>query len=308
MEALPMVKPRSIEEALRYLREQAGEGVVFAGGTDLMPDLRKGRKKAALLVDVRSIPELMRIEISETQVVIGAGVTFFEIASHPFIQERVPALAEAARSVGAWPLQTMATWGGNLVQAMPAADGAIIALALEAQARLVNLTGEVWKEVSELFRGPGKSAIDPSAEFITALRFPLPQGQWGTAWQRLGRRPALTLPILNCAVKLEMDAEQVGKAVIALGPVAPTPYRCRQAEGFLVGKFLDGEIMQEAAEIARGESQPRGNVLRASAEYRKAVIPVLVRRALHQAWERAVLSKDKRNYPFTNHEEKENYP
>jgi carbon-monoxide dehydrogenase medium subunit len=308
MEALPVVKPRSIEEALSYLRKEAGKGVVFAGGTDLMPDLRKGKKKAALLVDVRNIPELKRIEIGETQVEIGAGVTFFEIANHPFIQERVPALAEAARSVGAWPLQTMATWGGNLVQAMPAADGAIIALALEAQARVVNLTGEAWKEVSELFRGPGKSAIDPSAELITALRFCLPQGQWGTAWQRLGRRPALTLPILNCAVKLELVGEKVDKAVIALGPVAPTPYRCRQAEGFLVGKILDEGIIREAAEIARGESQPRGNVLRASAEYRKAVIPVLVRRALHQAWKRAISSEEKHDNLFTNHEEKENHP
>jgi CO/xanthine dehydrogenase FAD-binding subunit len=201
----------------------------------------------------------------------------------------VHALADAARSVGAVAIQNAATWAGNVVQAMPAADGAIAAIALEAQARVVDAGGTAWRSVESLFLGPGVSAVDPSRQLITHVRFPRPHSPWGTAWNRVGRRPSLVLPILNCAVKLSLDpgGERIAHACIALGPVAPRPFRAREAETFLKGQSPGAESFARAARMAQEESNPRSSVMRASREYRLAVLPGLVSDALAVAAERA---------------------
>lgn len=287
MDAITLIQPQSIGDVLQAFKEYPEMGHILAGGTDLLPDLRKKKKEAPILIDIHHIPELQQINITGNFLEIGAAVTFAQIEEHPFVLEQIPMLTEAARSVGALPLQNSATWVGNLVQAMPAADGAIAALALEAELYIVSLQGSTWQKVETLFRAAGVSIIDPSQQLITKVRVPIPVVRWGTGWQRLGRRNALTLPILNCAVKLELERGTISKARIALGPVAPTPMRALQAENHLVGKQLDEKILQEAALLAQAESHPRSNVLRASAEYRKTVVPVLVKRALKTAWERA---------------------
>jgi carbon-monoxide dehydrogenase medium subunit len=122
---------------------------------------------------------------------------------------------------------------------------------------------------------------------LTHLRFKIPEGAWGTAWQRIGRRDALTLPVINCAVKVEMEGERIHSAVVALGPVATTPFRAHACEAFLEDQLPSQETFAEAGRIAQGEAEPRSNPLRASREYRLAIIPVVVRRALEIACQRA---------------------
>jgi CO/xanthine dehydrogenase FAD-binding subunit len=279
--------PETLAEALNLLTLHKGQARIIAGGTDLIIDLRKGKKQAQVLVDITRIPELTQIRIDDEFVEIGAAVSFASLKNHEFIKRRVPLLSEAASSVGALGLQTTATWIGNLVQAMPAADGVVTALALEAQVRVVENGKSGWVNVTELFAGPGKSKIDSTTQIITHLRFQIPGPGSGTAWERIGRRSALTLPILNCAVKVELVDKLIRKAVIALGPVAATPFRALQAESFLTGKLPGDEILCEAGNIAQGETNPRGNPLRASREYRLQIIPVVIRRALGQAVKRA---------------------
>jgi len=279
--------PTSIAEALKLLHTDPGQGLLMGGGTDLLPDLRKGKKAPRFIVDLTRIPELQTIQVGEQWVEIGAAVTFGALKNHPNLQQRVPALAEAARSVGAEGIQNAATWVGNLVQAMPAADGAILALALEAQVQVVSLDETTWIDVENIFLAPGKSALDPSRQVVARLRFPLPAVPWGAAWQRVGRRTALTLPVINCAVKLELDGQRIQRAVIALGPVAPRPFRARQAEQHLAGQLPTLEVLQQAARLAQSASQPRDNVLRASRQYRLQLIPTLVYRALNRAIQQA---------------------
>jgi len=281
--------PASVEEALAQLGQYGGRARIIAGGTDVMPDVRRAKIHPRCLVDVTRIPGLDRIEITEDFVTVGAAVTFAAIKESPFLNRHVHALADAARSVGAVAIQNAATWAGNVVQAMPAADGAIVAIALEAQARVVDAGGAAWRSVESLFLGPGVSAVDPSRQLITHIRFPRPHSPWGTAWNRVGRRPALVLPILNCAVKLCLDpgSGRIAHACIALGPVAPRPFRAREAEAFLKGRPPGAEPFAQAARMAQRESNPRSSVMRASREYRLAVLPSLVSDALAVAAERA---------------------
>jgi carbon-monoxide dehydrogenase medium subunit len=281
--------PGSIEEALGCLERYEGTAQVIAGGTDLMPDLRLHKRSPVCLVDITRIPGLDQITRMEDGVQVGAAVTFAALRDSPLIRQRVPALAEAARSVGAAPIQAVATWAGNIVQAMPAADGAIVALALEAEARLADSLGAGWQPVESLFVGPGRSAVDPTRQLITHLRFRLPPGTWGTAWNRVGRRESLVLPILNCAARLCLhpDGAHISQANLALGPVAPCPYRARRAESFLVGQPAEAEVFRQAARIVQQESDPRNSPVRASRDYRLSIIPPLIVATLTDAARRA---------------------
>lgn len=328
--------PNTIEEAVSLLQQHDGHARIIAGGTDVLPDLRKGKHAPACLVDVTRIPELTSITTDKEAehpersaaeskgrsglevkaasfdsglrpsaqdacrnncectringyVTIGAAVTFAMLREHPYLQQHVHALVEAAASVGAAPIQAAATWGGNLVQAMPAADGAISAVALDAELHVTDAAGERWLPVLSTFLGPGRSAIDPTRQLITAIRFPIPVTPWGTAWRRAGRRPSLILPTLNCAVKLVLNAggDRVTQAAIALGPVAACPHRAAEAEASLVGCTPGPDAFAEAARLAQQDADPRTSIHRASREYRLAILPALVEEALGVAAERA---------------------
>lgn len=283
------LSPASIEEAVQILATWDGAARVIAGGTDLMLELQKGKNQPRCLVSTDRIGGLGEISIESGFVVVGAAVTFAALKDHPYLNQHFHALTEAARSVGTLSVQNLATLAGNLVNAMPAADGTVAAIALNAEVHLVDTNQAAWLPVESLFLGPGQSHIDPTRQLLTHIRFPRCETRWGTAWARLGRRPSLTLPILNCAVSVFLDesGQVIQQARIVLGPVAPVPFRASQAEQFLVGRPACAETLEEAARIAQSEAHPRGNILRASREYRLAAIPVMVEEALAAAVRRA---------------------
>jgi carbon-monoxide dehydrogenase medium subunit len=283
--------PRTPEEAVAALVEAAGRGIVIAGGTDVLPDMEKGKWRPERLVDITRIPELQRIDVDGEYITIGAAVPFATLREHPVIAERVHVLTDAAASVGARAIQTSATWAGNLVQAMPAADGAIVAVALDAEARILDANGATWQPVAGLYLGPGRSKIDPTGQVLTHIRFPLQTGRWGSAWRRAGRRPSLVLPTLNCAATVRLDGDRIAAASIAMGPVGPCPVRAEDAEAFLSGQLPASEVLAEAAQLALCNAHPRSSALRASREYRMAALPALVEDALTVAAERAAAAK-----------------
>lgn len=295
-QAIEYVFPASIEETIQILEGHAGAARIIAGGTDVLPEIREGNLQGRLcpccLVDITRIPGLDQIRITQELVEVGAAVTFGNIRDSAFVNQQIHALADAARCVGAEAIQNAATWVGNLVQAMPAADGAIIALALDAEARIVDRERAVWRPVASLFRGPGVSDVDPARQFVTHVRFPRPNPRWGTAWGRIGRRPSLVLPVLNCAVRLCLDTkgQHVETARIALGPVAPCPYRARGAEVYLEGQPPVAASFAQAARLVRQEANPRDSITRASRAYRLDVIPPMIGAALETAARRALES------------------
>jgi CO/xanthine dehydrogenase FAD-binding subunit len=280
----------TVEQAVDILVKNGGRARIIAGGTDLMQALRDQTIDAQALVDITRIEALGRIDVDGDWIQIGAAVTFAMLRDSPIIREHARCLACAAASVGAAPIQAMATWAGNIVQAMPAADGGVAAVALDAQARVVDGDGARWVAVEALYKGAKISVLDPTRQVVSHLRFAVPIPGSGSAWRRIGRRPALTLPILNCAATLRMNPRDktVSAVTLALGPVAALPFRARDAEKALIGCALDDSAIGHAGTLAQAECHLRSNPLRASKEYRAALVPILVRQALSDARDRAM--------------------
>jgi CO/xanthine dehydrogenase FAD-binding subunit len=277
--------PASLDEALSMLAEYKGEARVIAGGTDLVPQLKNRERTVKCLVDVSRLPELKGIHRQDGVIRIGAAVTHQKLASSRLLREQASALAEGAAVVGSPQIRHMGTVGGNVVNAQPAADTAIPLLALDAEAEIASPGGTRREPLEALYVRPGESKLDAGSEILVALRFPATGPNRGSAFARLAKRRSLSLPILNAAVVVHLDGD--GKTMedvrLALGPVSLTPFRAKQAEAALRGQPYDEVIVGSALEIASQEAQPRTNPLRGSADYRRDMVRVLLRRALERA-------------------------
>ena len=279
----------SVEGALAILARYGGRAQLIAGGTDLVIELQEDKRQVECLVDITRIRGLDRIEEQDQWITLGSNVTFRQIKESALLQEHARVLVEAAASVAALQIQAVATLAGNVVNAMPAADGSVALTALDAEVEVAGGDGRAWRPIGDLFLGPGQSAVDPTRQLVTAIRVRALRAGQGSAWGRIGRRRALTLPILNCGVSVGLDdsRERLAWARIGLGPVATVPFRAREAEAFLAGRAAGDEIYSLAAEVAAGECHPRSSLLRASKEYRVEVLKVLIRKGLTRAVEQA---------------------
>jgi len=203
------------------------------------------------------------------------------------LRKKAAVLARACSSVGGPQVRHVGTLVGNVVNAMPAADGAVALFALDAELEVTDRAGRQWRPIGELYAGVGRCTVDPAAQMITGIRFrPLPAGS-GWAYWRLAQRRALILPMLNVAIVVQTQAGRFQDARIAVGPVAPMPFRARAAEEALKGAPAGEEAIAEAAQKAQEAANPRDSAVRGSGEYRKAMVAVLVRRGLREAVEKA---------------------
>jgi CO/xanthine dehydrogenase FAD-binding subunit len=275
--------PQSVEEALEMLHARDGEARIIAGGTDLALQSQGGRVQARVMVDITRIPGLDHIEERDGYVYMGARVTHAQVAASPLIQSRGGVLAEACGSVGGPQIRNVGTLVGNVVNALPAADGAIGLTALDAEAEVAERKGWRWVPMAELYAGVGRCTVDSCAAMITQLRFRALGDGDGSAFDRLAKRKALILPILNAGVVVGVEDGTVQRARVAIGPVATTPFVATDAAQWLIGRTADAAAAAEAARLAAQAAQPRYSLLRGSAEYRKSMVEVLVRRALSRA-------------------------
>lgn len=277
--------PTSLEEALAMLKERQGQARVIAGGTDLIIQLKKKEVTARGLVDVTNLAELKGIELKDGFIRIGACVTHQELASSSLIRERAATLAEGASQVGSPQIRNMGTVGGNIVNAQPAADTVVPLMALEAEVEVASREGTRWDPLGGLCVGPGQCTVDSTAEILIAVRFCALGPNQGSAFERLAKRKALALPILNAAavVTLNERGDTFQEVRLAVGPIGPTPSRAFNAEEALRGAAVEAQAMAAAMELAAQEAQPRSNPLRGSREYRQEMVKVLLRRAVERA-------------------------
>lgn len=289
--------PGTVDEALALLAQYGGRARVIAGGTDLLVDtqaeMHKGeRPHFDALIDVTHIAGANEIRAQGAFIEIGCGVTHTQIVNSDLIGERATALAEACAVVGGPQVRNVATLCGNVAHALPAADGTVALMALDAEARIASrasqIAQEVWRPLGEIFRGPGKSAVDSTREMITAVRFrPSGQGQ-ASAFARVMRPQGVALPILGMATKVEMRDSRLAQVAICAGPVAPVPFRATQTEAFLRDKVLDGATLDEAVGILLSEANPRTSAHRATKAYRIELLPALLKQTLRAAMSRAM--------------------
>jgi CO/xanthine dehydrogenase FAD-binding subunit len=279
--------PASVDEAVALLARYAGRARVVAGGTDLILDLQQGNEHPVeALVDVTRLAGLNTIREEAGYLVIGCSVTHHQIVESQLLHQKATALVEASYVVGGPQVRNVATLGGNVAHALPAADGTTALNALGAEVEVASLNGRRWLPLAQLFLGPGKSAIDSTREVLTAVRFKTMAGHEATAFSRIMRPQGVALPIMNLALRVGVLDERIDAITIAAAPVAPTPFRCQQTEAFLLGQPATTDSIEAAIDVLLSECQPRTSPHRATAEYRREVLPVLLRRTLSKAIER----------------------
>jgi CO/xanthine dehydrogenase FAD-binding subunit len=279
------VQPRTLQEAIAILNQFNGGARILAGGTDLMIDLKTDRKSVAVLVDISRISGLDEIKTVEGGIGIGAMVTHRQASRSELLRREAPVLSEACSTVGSPQIRNMGTLVGNIVNAMPAADGATALIALGAKVKVIGRDGqERIVPVEGLHQGPGQSAIDSTREFIPFIEFPIPGPRSGSSFQRLARRKALSLPVLNAAafVRLDSSFSAFEEVRMVIGPASPVPFRSKGMEALLKGSAVTEEAVREAGERASQEASPRTS-LRGGKEYRNEMVKVLVERSLRQA-------------------------
>jgi carbon-monoxide dehydrogenase medium subunit len=275
--------PHTVEEALQMLASRHGQARIIAGGTDLYLQSNRGKCLSTTMVDITRIPDLDLLEERNGFIYVGCQVTHSQIVSSDLIGHRAPVLRMACRHVGGPHIRNTGTLVGNVMNARPAADGAVALFALDAEVEVASLDGYRWEPIVDVYEGVGVCKIDACDEMVTRIRFPAMADATGCGFRRLSRRRALTLPSLLVAVVIGMEAQVIRRTRIALGPVAPTPFRARQAEDLLIGKRPTRALITSAAESAAARAQPRDSSLRGSSTYRKAMVEVLVERALRDA-------------------------
>lgn len=278
-------QPKTLPEAIETLQKFNGKARIIAGGTDLVIDLKTQKEEVIALIDISRIEGLAEIRMDKNRICIGAMVTHAEASKSDLVRQRVPVLSEACSTVGSPQIRNMGTLVGNIVNAMPAADAASALIALGATVRVISWVdqGRIVS-VEQLYKGPGESAIDSTREIVTQAEFPVPESRSGSSFQRLSRRKALSLPVLNAAVSIRLDKDLniFEEARMVVGPVSSTPFRPKQSEALLIGSSVTGEVIQQASETASNEASPRTS-LRGGREYRKDMVKVLVERGLRQA-------------------------
>jgi carbon-monoxide dehydrogenase medium subunit len=279
---------KSLIDALQALAEAPGPARLIAGGTDLLLDLQQARHPPVhTLVDVTRIPEMTALEIRQDRLFVGAAVPLNQVVASPIVQIHAQALFEAASLIGGPQVRNTATLGGNVAHALPAGDGTIALLALDALAEVASQQGCRLVPMQELFLGPGHSALQGRLEMLVGFHLPLRQSGQGSAFQRVMRPQGVAIAILNMAVWLHRAGERVMDLRIAVGPSGPTPSRALAAEQALCSQTLSDERIEQALEVLLGESRFRTSPHRATLTYRREMAGVLLKDTLQSAWQRA---------------------
>jgi CO/xanthine dehydrogenase FAD-binding subunit len=275
--------PKTIAEALSLLSRYKERAKVIAGGTDVVPQLKRREIKAPqYIIDLKGIPGLDYIKYDEVGgLALGALATIHAVETSAIIQEKFSILFQAAQSMASPQVRNRGTIVGNICNAVPSADTATALLTLEAKLKLVSQQGERMVNIEDFFTAPNQTVL-ADEEILQEIQISnLPPHAKGI-YLKLTPRRAMDLAIVGVAVVVIAEDGFCNDIRIALGAVAPTPIRAKRAEGILKGQKFDEQAIEKAAQTAAEESKPIDDH-RASAEYRREMVKVLTRRAINQA-------------------------
>jgi carbon-monoxide dehydrogenase medium subunit len=279
---------RSVGDALQSLAAANGTVRILSGGSDLLVELQQGSHQAVkTLVDVTEIEEICALEIRDKSLFIGASVTLTRLKDSLLIKQHAQALAEAAALMGNPQVCNVATIGGNVAHALPAADDTISLLALDAQAEVACLEGRRRAPLSGLFKGPGQFTLDPGCNLLVGFYLPLHADGQASAFARRISSQGIALALVNMAIWLQRRRERVEDIRIAVGPLGPVPLRMKAAEKYLTGKTPSPQVLAQAQDELLQEAHFRTSLHWATVEYRWHLAGILLDEAFTKAWQRA---------------------
>jgi len=272
-------RPTTLDEAADLL-DRLEDAKVLAGGMSFIPLMKLRFASPAHLVDVNRIPELSGIEDSPAGLTVKAVTRHNEIAASQVIRARYPAMAAAAPQIADPIVRNLGTIGGSLAHADPAGDWASVMLALGAEVVARSVGGERTIPIDELMESTFLTTLQPN-EILTEVRIPAPPPRSGGTYLKLERRVG-DFATVGVAVQLGLDDGRIGSAGVGLTAVGPRNVRAREAETALLGAEPTEEAFAEAARLAAQAAEPSSDA-RGSAEYKRNVVEVFVRRALAAA-------------------------
>ena len=282
---MPYTAPTSVEEACRLLASNSGSRV-FAGATDIIPQVGAGRPLPDVLVDLKGIPRLRAVERTESVWIIGAAVPVVQLTRNEALRLEFPGLVEAVALIGSDQIQSRASLGGNICNASPAADTGPSMVVSEAVALVASNAGERRIPVSELVVGPGQISLDDD-EFVVEFVVDSPPADVSDAYLRFTPRTEMDIAVVGVAARVSVGPMgEFTDVNVVLGAVGPTTIRVEGISDALRGRQIGDEVLETAAAISRDQARPI-NDKRGTTEFRRHIAGVLTKRAIQKAAERA---------------------
>ena len=273
--------PQSLDQAVALMAAHPGARPL-AGGTDLLVQMRSGRKETDFVLDVKHVPEMNEIDFDPARgLTLGAAAPCWRIYTNEAVARTYRSLADVAALIGGTQIQGRASIGGNLCNAAPSADSIPLLIALGARCRIVGPAGAREVAVEDFCTAPGKTVLQPG-ELLVSIHFPPPPPDSGARYLRFIPRNEMDIAVAGAGVQVIMDNGRFRSARIALASVAPTPLFVREAGDSLAGQPANPEALARAAELASRAALPITD-MRGSADYRRHLCGVLTRRALEAA-------------------------
>jgi CO/xanthine dehydrogenase FAD-binding subunit len=275
--------PATLEEALAFLDRHGEDAEILAGGTDLIIQMKLGRRTPRFVVDVSKLEELKHLETGE-KIRIGAGRRYMDVLPYLRGLGRCDSLVEAIDSIGKLQVLSVATVGGNLGNGSPAADTPPPLITYDATVRVMSVHQERKIPLREFHTGPGKTVLAPN-ELIIDVEWDAFRAGKASAFRKL-TRVASDISKVTCAVALERHGDTCTLSRVALGAVGPTPMRATSAEAALEGRTVDDALIEDCARLVVGDISPIDDI-RCTEMYRREAAGVLFKEAFQTAWERA---------------------
>lgn len=281
------VAVKSLQEASCLAKEKGNRGVLMAGGTDVILQLKeKQLGDVDTVIDLKGIPQMDRLEFVEGEgLKVGSLVKLYRIQNDAVVREKMPAVAQAVHYVASSQIRRKGTMAGNICNASPSADTASILVAMDAKVKTYSADGGREIPIGDFFKGVKKTCLEKEkGEIVTEIDIPELKSGEGSAYFKHAVRKAMDLAIIGVAAWIRMDGKKVADCRIAMGGVGVTPLRAPKAERILMGQEISEELLEQAGVAASQECSPISDV-RASAEYRADMVRVYTKRAVKKALE-----------------------
>lgn len=280
------LRPRTLSECLRAFAEHGANARALAGGTDLLVQMRVGRRTNGVLVDVKAVPELNELRYDPVEgLTLGAAVPCYRVYGDDTVRQAYPGLIDTVEMIGGTQIQGRASVGGNLCNAAPSADAVPALIALKAACRIASTAGEREVPVEDFCTAPGRNVLRET-EILVSLRLPSPPEGFGACYLRFIPRNEMDIAVAGAGVSVKLADGVFEDGRVALASVAPTPLLVEEAGAALRGQRVGREAIARAAAAAKAAARPITD-MRGTAAYRRNLCEVLTRRALERAVQRA---------------------